>query len=92
MVDNRGCFDIQVLPNFDIDLLPFAVCKGRKGISIINLKSMVAEKFLVSEEMQTHSSFEKMIFTSPPEKLTNSGVGTFILTYTLWRDKTSVVE
>jgi hypothetical protein len=57
MVDNRGCFDIQVLPNFDIDLLPFAVCKGRKGISIINLKSMVAEKFLVSEEMQTHSSF-----------------------------------
>ena len=51
MTDNRGCFDIAVLPHFDLDAYPFAICKGRKGISIVNLKTYMAEQFILSEEM-----------------------------------------
>ena len=34
---NRGCFDIQVIPSFNIKTMPFAICKGRKGLALINL-------------------------------------------------------
>ena len=89
---NRGCFDIQVVPNFDMQTLPFVVCKGRKGIAILNLNTLKSYELFSSEEMQANSFWDKMSLSYPPKKLTYSGVGSYILTFAVWRDMKSCIE
>jgi hypothetical protein len=89
---NRGCFDIQPIPNFDMRALPFVICKGRKGLTVLNLKSFVSHELFPSDDMQANSLWEKMVLVSPPKKLTSSGVGSYILTYAVWRDSRSCIE
>ena len=46
----------------------------------------------LTEEMQANSFWQKMALASPPKKLSGSGVGSYILTYTVWRDQKSCIE
>ena len=40
----------------------------------------------LTEEMQANSYWQKMALATPPKKLSSSGVGSYILTFTVWRD------
>jgi hypothetical protein len=72
--------------------MPFAICKGRKGIHLLNLKTLMSFELFPSEEMQANSFWEKMVLSCPPRKLSNSGVGSYLLTYAVWRDQRSCIE
>jgi hypothetical protein len=37
LTDNRGCFDLVPLPNFNLQDFPFVLAKGINGISLLNL-------------------------------------------------------
>jgi hypothetical protein len=49
--DNRGCFDLEALPDFDISTFPFCLSKARKNISLINVKTREIFPLLDATEM-----------------------------------------
>jgi len=58
--DNRGCFDLQMLPTFDMQSSPFVFAKARKAISLLNLKTRRVYQLIHKEEMQSHTDWEKL--------------------------------
>jgi hypothetical protein len=68
------------------------ICKGRKGLIVLNINTLQSHEFFSSDEMQFNSFWEKMALTTPPQKMTQSGVGSYLLTYAVWRDAKSCIE
>lgn len=64
--DNRGCYDIKLIPNFDFDECPFVIAKGRKSLSLLNVKTCKVFEIIHNDEMQTQSFWEKMVVCSQP--------------------------
>jgi len=65
--------------------MPFVICKGRKGLIILNLNTFTSYELFSNEEMQANSFWEKMILCYPPKKMV-AGVGSFLLTFAVWRE------
>ena len=53
--DNRGCFDIQPLPNFHLTDFPFVLVKARKGVVLLNLATLDVFELFLTPEMQGNS-------------------------------------
>ena len=48
--DNRYCFDLVPLPDFDYNLFPYCVAKARKAVSLINVKSGEVHKLMETSD------------------------------------------
>ena len=92
--DNRGCFDIQPLPNFHITDFPFVLVKGRKGVVLANLSTMATFELLRTPEMQGNSSFPKLTVARKrvaPGRHVDTKVD-LVVTHVEWREGRTIIE
>ena len=60
LTDNRGCFDLVPLPNFNLQDFPFVLAKGINGITLLNLGTYETYQILRTQRMQGDSYCPKL--------------------------------
>ena len=51
ITDNRGCYDLVPLPNFNLQDFPFVLSKGINGISLLNLATLETYEIVKTQRM-----------------------------------------
>ena len=93
--DNRGCFDIQPLPNFHLTDAPFVLFKARKGVVLCNISTLDTFELLRTPEMQGDSLVQKMTVARkkvPANRQVLNNKVDLVVTHVEWSEGRTIIE